>query len=87
MIEVLAAGTLTTVQDWPGRLGLWEVGVPPSGPMDDRSLRAGNRLVGNVEGAPGLEVTLAGPRLRFPEAAVVAVTGAPLAGELDGGLL
>jgi urea carboxylase len=84
MIEVLAAGTLTTVQDWPGRLGLWEVGVPPSGPMDDRSLRAGNRLVGNVEGAPALEVTLAGPRLRFPEAAVVAVTGAPLAVELDG---
>ena len=33
-IEVLAAGTLTTVQDWPGRLGLWDVGVPPSGPMD-----------------------------------------------------
>src|SRR5439155_2679905 len=84
MIEVLAPGTLTTIQDWPGRPGLWEVGVPPSGPMDDRSLRAGNRLVGNVEGAPGLEVTLTGPRLRFADAAVVSVTGAPLAVELDG---
>jgi urea carboxylase len=83
-IELLSAGTLTTVQDWPGRLGFWEVGVPPSGPMDDRSFRLGNRLVGNVEGAPGLEVTLTGPRLRFDSDAVVAVTGAALAVELDG---
>jgi urea carboxylase len=84
VIEVLATGTLLTVQDWPGRLGYWEVGVPPSGPMDDRSFRLGNRLVGNPEGAAGLEVTLTGPRLRFAAPAVVAVTGAPLAVELDG---
>jgi urea carboxylase len=83
-IEVVSPGTLTTVQDWPGRMGYWEVGVPPSGPMDDRSFRIGNRIVGNPEGAPGLEVTLTGPRLRFASAAVVAVTGAPLAVELDG---
>jgi urea carboxylase len=84
VIEVLSAGTLATVQDWPGRLGYWEVGVPPSGPMDERSFRLGNRLVGNPEGAAGIEITLTGPRLRFGEAAVVAVTGAPLAVELDG---
>jgi urea carboxylase len=84
MIEVVSAGALTTVQDWPGRLGYWEVGVPPSGPMDDRSFRIGNRLVGNPEGAAGLEITLTGPRLRFETAAVVAVTGAPLAVEIDG---
>ena len=83
-IEVLSAGTLTTVQDWPGRVGLWEVGVPPSGPMDNRSLRIGNRLLGNAEGAAGLEVTLIGPRLRFDAAARVAVTGAPLAVTLGG---
>jgi len=84
MIEVVSAGTLLTVQDWPGRLGYWEVGVPPSGPMDDRSFRRGNLLVGNDEGAAGLEVTLSGPRLRFACDAVVAITGAPLAVELDG---
>jgi urea carboxylase len=84
MIEVIAGGTLVTVQDWPGRLGYWEVGVPPSGPMDDRSFRLGNRLVGNPAGAPGLEITLTGPRLRFAAPAVVAVTGAPLGVELDG---
>ena len=42
-IEVLAPGAQTSVQDWPGRLGLWDVGVPPSGPMDDRSHRLANR--------------------------------------------
>ena len=46
-IEVLDGGTQTTVQDHPGRLGYWHVGVPPSGPMDALSFRLANRLVGN----------------------------------------
>ncbi|WP_328799185.1 acetyl-CoA carboxylase biotin carboxylase subunit, partial [Sandarakinorhabdus rubra] len=29
-IRVLAGGTATSVQDWPGRQRLWAVGVPPS---------------------------------------------------------
>jgi len=78
-IEVLSPGTLTTVQDWPGRIGRWDVGVPPSGPMDERSFRIGNRLLGNHEGAAGLEATLTGPRLRLHAPTRVAVTGAPLA--------
>ncbi|MDX6640968.1 MAG: urea carboxylase [Solirubrobacteraceae bacterium] len=82
--EVVSAGTLTTVQALPGRLGLWEVGVPPSGPMDDRSLRTANRLVGNADESAGLEVTVTGPRLRFPDGARIAVTGAPLIVEVDG---
>ncbi len=84
MIELLSAGTLATVQEWPGRLGYWEVGVPPSGPMDARSFRLGNRLVGNPEGAAGIEFALTGPRLRFAHEAVVAVTGAPLHVQIDG---
>jgi urea carboxylase len=83
-IEVLRAGTMTTVQDWPGRLGYWHVGVPPSGPMDDRSFRLGNRALGNPEGAPGLECTVDGPALRFSATAVVCVTGAPAAVTVDG---
>jgi urea carboxylase len=82
--DVLSAGTQTTVQDWPGRLGHWAVGVPPSGPMDDRALRLGNRLLGNPEGAAGLEITMSGPQLRFRADAVVAVTGAPLPVLLNG---
>ncbi|MEU9412544.1 5-oxoprolinase/urea amidolyase family protein [Streptomyces sp. NPDC048281] len=83
-IEVIAAGTLTTVQDWPGRTGYWQVGVPPSGPMDDRSFRLGNRALGNPEGAPGLECTLQGPSLRFTHPTTVCVTGAPAPVTVDG---
>ncbi|MFP5368780.1 MAG: urea carboxylase, partial [Actinomycetes bacterium] len=54
-ITVERPGLQTTVQDWPGRTGLWQVGVPPSGPMDDLSFRLGNVALGNPEGAAGLE--------------------------------
>ena len=77
-VEVLSAGTQSSVQDYPGRLGYWAVGVPPSGPMDSRALRLGNRLLGNREGAAALEITMSGPLLRFNCAAVVAVTGAEI---------
>ncbi len=83
-IEVERAGTLTTVQDWPGRLGGWAIGVPPSGPMDDRSLRLGNLALGNPEGAAGLECTADGPALRVRTQTVVCVTGAPVTVTVDG---
>ena len=82
--EVLGAGTQTSVQDYPGRLGYWAVGVPPSGPMDSRALRLGNRLLGNAEGAAALEITMSGPLLRFNCEAVIAVTGAPIGLTLEG---
>ncbi len=81
--EVISAGTQTTVQDFPGRLGYWAVGVPPSGPMDSRALRLGNALLGNPEDAAGLEITMSGPILRFNTDAVVAVTGAAIPVKLD----
>ncbi|WP_405538563.1 5-oxoprolinase/urea amidolyase family protein [Streptomyces sp. NBC_00075] len=83
-VEVVSGGTLTTVQDWPGRTGYWQVGVPPCGPMDDRSFRLGNRALGNDEGAPGLECTLQGPTLRFTHPTTICVTGAPAPITLDG---
>ncbi|MFG2556300.1 5-oxoprolinase/urea amidolyase family protein [Streptomyces sp. NPDC048581] len=83
-IEVVSGGTLTTVQDWPGRTGHWQVGVPPCGPMDDLSFRLGNRALGNHEGAPGLECTLQGPTLRFTHPTTVCVTGAPAPVTVDG---
>lgn len=82
--EVLSAGTQTTVQDFPGRIGYWAVGVPPSGPMDSRALRLGNRLLGNDEGAAALEITMSGPLLRFNTDAVIAVTGAEIPLSIDG---
>ncbi|MGW2785591.1 5-oxoprolinase/urea amidolyase family protein [Streptomyces populi] len=83
-VEVVSGGTLTTVQDWPGRTGYWQVGVPPCGPMDDLSFRLGNRALGNPEGAPGLECTLQGPALRFTHATTICVTGAPAPVTVDG---
>ncbi|POP69447.1 5-oxoprolinase/urea amidolyase family protein, partial [Pseudomonas syringae] len=82
--EVLSGGTQTSVQDYPGRLGYWAVGVPPSGPMDSRALRQGNGLLGNPEGCAALEITMSGPLLRFNTNAVVAVTGAHIPITLDG---
>ena len=82
-IDVLEGGTQTTVQDFPGRLGYWDVGVPPSGPMDHLSFRLANRLVGNPDTAAALECTVQGPSLRFNTAAVIALTGAQMSATLD----
>ncbi len=75
MIEILDPGPLTLIQDL-GRSGLSALGVSPSGAADRASFRLGNRLVGNVEGAAALEVTLGGLTARFEQRATVAVTGA-----------
>jgi len=83
-LRVLSGGPSTTVQDYPGRQGYWDVGVPPSGPMDPLAFRLANRLLGNPEGAAGLEVTALGPTLLFNHAAVVCLTGADLQATLDG---
>jgi len=83
VIEVRSPGSLTTIQDL-GRPGWAHLGVPPSGAADPRSLRLANRLVGNAEGAAALEATIRGPVLRFEQAAVVALAGAPVEALIDG---
>jgi len=83
-VEVLVPGTQTTVQDLPGRQGLWAVGVPPSGAWDDRSFTLANRAVGNPPGAAGLEAVLRGPVLRFTVPTTVCVTGAATSSTVDG---
>ena len=82
-IEVIKPGVQSTVQDFPGRLGYWHIGVPPSGPMDGLAFRLANRLVDNAEDQAGLEITVIGPTLRFNCDSVIAVTGAPIDLRLD----
>ena len=82
-IEVIEPGTQSTVQDFPGRLGYWHVGVPPSGPMDDLAFRLANEIVGNAPDAAALELTLIGPTLRFHHDAIIALTGADMAPDMD----
>ena len=82
-IDVLEPGVQSTVQDWPGRCGYWNIGVPPSGPMDALSMRLANRLVGNPEGAAALELTAVGPTLKFNCDCVIAVCGAVMTATID----
>ncbi|WP_293775773.1 urea carboxylase [uncultured Oxalicibacterium sp.] len=84
VLEIIEAGTYTTVQDYPGRVGYWDIGVPPSGPMDDWAFRLANRIVGNQPHAAGIETTVLGPTLRFHCDSVIALTGAPTDATLDG---
>ncbi|MDY6814630.1 MAG: 5-oxoprolinase/urea amidolyase family protein, partial [Pseudomonadota bacterium] len=82
-VDVISGGTMTTIQDHPGRIGYWEIGVPPSGPFDSYSFRLGNRLLGNEKSAAGLEITLRGPTLVFNRATQIVLAGAPLDASLD----
>src|SRR3954447_1793687 len=84
MIEVVKKGFETSVQDYPGRIGFWNQGFPPSGPIDSWSFRLANLLVGNEPGASGLEAQFVGPTLRFTESTVIAVCGADMSPRLDG---
>lgn len=82
-INVISAGIMTTIQDL-GRPGYYHLGIPMGGAMDRFALRAANLLVGNAEGAAGLEAVFLGPELEFTENAVVAVCGAELPPRIDG---
>lgn len=82
-IRVIAPGLATTVQDL-GRPGYYHLGIPLSGAMDRFALRAANLLVGNDEGAAGLECVFMGPELEFTTSATVAVAGAELTPKVNG---
>ena len=83
-IVVKRPGIQTTVQDATGRIGMWDVGVPPSGAFDEFSFTLANLAVGNNAGAAGLECVVAGPVLVFNEPAVICVTGAAGGTTVDG---
>jgi antagonist of KipI len=83
VIQVQEPGLFTTVQDL-GREGFGPFGVSASGAADAVSLRIGNRLVGNAEGAAGLEMTLLGGTFLFPQGAVAALAGSDFGASLDG---
>lgn len=85
-INVKTAGFATTIQDL-GRPGYYHLGIPIGGAMDRFALRCANLLVGNDEGAAGLECVFMGPELEFTEDAIIAVTGADLPPKIDGEVL
>ena len=82
-ITVREPGALTTVQDL-GRPGQLRSGIPPSGPIDRAAFVIANRLVGNDDGAAGLECTVLGPRFEVEAPCAVAVTGAGMPVTVNG---
>ncbi|HCP80213.1 MAG TPA: allophanate hydrolase [Octadecabacter sp.] len=82
-LKIVQPGLSTSIQDL-GRPGFFHLGIPIGGAMDRFALRCANMLVGNPEGAAGLEVVFMGPQIEFTRDALVAVTGADLPAKVDG---
>jgi biotin-dependent carboxylase-like uncharacterized protein len=82
-LRVLSPGMLTTVQDL-GRFGYAHLGISASGHADNISARLSNRLVGNQDNAPVLEMTLLGGHFEFGSDSSFALAGAAFAAALDG---
>jgi biotin-dependent carboxylase-like uncharacterized protein len=82
-LTVIRPGLLATVQDL-GRPGHGRLGVSGCGAADPVALRLANRLAGNPEGAPAIEMTLVGGTFRLEAPAVVALAGAEGGADLDG---
>src|SRR5688572_19171653 len=77
-LRVLAPGMGARMMHATGRPGLRRFGVPPGGPMDDHAARWANRLVGNVEDGPLLELQWGGAKIEVLTECYVAITGAPM---------
>ncbi len=75
LVDVIEPGLATTVQDL-GRPGGYDVGIPPSGALDQNSAKIANLLVGNPVSAALLEAPYMAPKLRADSDTVMAVTGA-----------
>ncbi|HYP68842.1 MAG TPA: biotin-dependent carboxyltransferase family protein [Thiobacillaceae bacterium] len=82
-IVVRKPGLLDTIQDL-GRPNYRQMGVPEGGAADRQAMILANRLVGNADGAAGIEFTLHGPTLGFPQGGVIALSGARFEVRCDG---
>ncbi len=83
MLEILAAGPLSLVQDL-GRPAWRALGIPAGGAMDAPALQRANALLGNAPGAAAIEL-VAGPlRLRCHRDAWFALAGADFEAFIDG---
>ena len=83
MIEIITPGLLTTVQDF-GRVGVMKNGFTQNGVMDRYSMTVANRLCGNCDSAPVLEMTVLGITAKFTQSAVICLSGADFGASLNG---
>ncbi|CAN8141747.1 urea carboxylase [uncultured Thiomicrorhabdus sp.] len=82
-IEVTNPGTHSMLVSYPGRVGFWDIGVPPSGPMDALSHQLANRCLNNDKEAATIEMTVSGISLKFDTDTVICLTGADVQPKLD----
>jgi len=82
-MEVTQPGTHSMLVSYPGRVGYWDIGVPPSGPMDSLSHRLANRCLGNDVEAATIEMTVSGVGLAFDTDTVICITGADVQPTID----
>lgn len=82
VLRVIDPGMLSTVQDL-GRPGHTALGVPPGGAADSLSLRLGNRLVGNHDGAAAIEMTMTGGTFLFDDDAAVVLAGGVVTASIE----
>ncbi|WP_134687269.1 5-oxoprolinase subunit C family protein [Brevibacillus migulae] len=83
MISVIKPGLQTTVQD-KGRIGFYEIGMPPSGAMDKYAFTVANLLVGNHPNAAVLEITYLGPVLQFGKRMRISLAGGQIPPRING---
>jgi len=83
MIRVIKPGIQTTVQD-NGRIGFYEIGMPPAGAFDSYSYQIANMLVGNDYNAAALEAVYMGPTLEFEKKGLIAITGGVFPCKING---
>jgi len=83
MVEVLKAGFYDYIQDL-GRVGYQQYGVPYAGVMDVFSALKANNLLGNDIKEAVMEITMAGPILKFHCNTAICMTGADLSPSLNG---
>ncbi|MGJ7508300.1 biotin-dependent carboxyltransferase family protein [Variovorax sp. GT1P44] len=82
-LTVLRPGMMASVQD-AGRYGHRQLGICPGGALDTLALALANRLVGNADGAAGLELTMGACELRFEADTRIAFAGDDFDARLDG---
>lgn len=82
-LHIEKPGLQTTVQDF-GRLGCQEQGIPVGGAMGIDLYALANQIVGNEDGEPALEITVAGPKITFEGFGLLAIMGADLSPSLNG---
>jgi allophanate hydrolase subunit 2 len=77
VLEIVKPGPSTSVRGGPVR-GRAQLGFSLGGAADFRSLRHANRVVGNADGARGLEIVLGGAAVRALAPMDVAIVGASI---------